>query len=195
MPVEGRRSQKLIMPPCNVREHCWNPLNCSQPYCPLSSSATLPFTFDLAFLTYWSCSAAALTHVDKEGRRRGKKSVRLLVKKLQTEAHTRVLYTQYIICGNICLPSNVASKAACYLDCISFLIIQLWYGTALLQWMTHPPSTPPEKSTSLSPSCPNNTSVFLPVWIIKWRQMIRQKSCTTTSPAKNSRKLRPYRRA
>lgn len=88
--------------------------NWSQPYCPLSSSVPLPFTFDLTFLTSWSCSAAALTPVVKE---EIKKVFWLLVK------NGRHMHTH-----------------ATYLDCISFVMFQLWYGPALLQWVTHPPA-------------------------------------------------------
>lgn len=46
--------------------------NSCQPYCPLSSSVPHYFTLDLTFLTrfFQSCSTAALTTVDKDGRGR-----------------------------------------------------------------------------------------------------------------------------
>lgn len=119
--------------------------NCGQPYCHLSSFGPLSFTFDLTFLTPQSSSAAALTAVDKEGK---EKVVSFFSEKrshMHTEAHIRLLCTHSLYhLQNICLPSNVASKAACYLDCISFLMFQLWYGTALLQRVTHAPATVPE---------------------------------------------------
>lgn len=170
------------MPPCSGGKQCRNPLisTVSSLIVLFHLLSLFPFTFDLTFLTPRSRSAAALTPVDKEGR---EEVLGLLAKNCrhthtQTAACTQLLYTHSLYhLQNICLPSNVASKASCYLDCISFLMFQLWYGSALLQRVTHPSRCSAWKSASLSCSCPNNTSVSLAVWIMKWRQMIRQNPC------------------
>lgn len=167
--------------------------NSSQPYCPLSCSVPL----SLYLWSYISDFAILFCYSTYTCRQRQKKaSVRLLVENrrhMHREAHTQVLYTHCLYhLQNICLPSNMASKAACYLDCISFLMFQLWYGTALISVNDTSSCYSAWKSASLSPSCPNNMSVFLAVWIIKWRQMIRQTPANSVSH-ENCLKLRLYR--
>lgn len=93
-------------------------------------------------------------------------SVRLLVKNCirMYAAHPEKHYARWeerYHLWNICSPSNEASKAACYLDCISFVMFWLWYGpeslqqtrraTATAHWL----SSASEQSNSFS-GCLNN---------------------------------------
>lgn len=126
----------------------------------LLSLFSLPF--DLTFLTSQSCPTAALRPVDKD-RRKEVLGFQYKIADTHTEAHARVLYTQSLYhLQNICSPSNMASKAACYLDCISFLMFQLWYGPALLQWMAHPPAALPE---SLQASVLHVPTIQASLWL------------------------------
>lgn len=151
------------MCPRRIEKHCWEPLKCGRPHCPLSSSVPLSFTFHLASPTDRFRSAPPLTGVDKGGKR-NEVSGPLLVgncSRAPVKVHTqrRAACSVYHL-PNICLPSNVASKAACYLDCI------------------RPPDTAGldkgaaangrivcrrrlKRSASLSPSRPDNGSVSL----------------------------------
>ena len=161
---DGHWSQKLLMPPCSGRKQAETPhFSYSQPYCPLSCSVPLSvylWSYISDFAILFCCSTYTCRQRWKE------ESVRLLVKNCRhthRQGHTQVLCTHCLYhLQNICLPSNVASKAVCYLDCISFLMFQLWYGTALLWWTTHPPAT---VSESLQASVLHVPTIWVSFWL------------------------------
>lgn len=160
--------------PAVSESNAGNPLGCIRHYCPLSSPVPLPFYLWSSVLTFviWLRSS---TYTCRQ--RRMKESVGLLVRNCR---RARVQYTQGPYHPqNICSPSNVASKAACYLDCISFLMFfPLWYGCITSAgWHILPPHRLKSRRASVL-HVPDNASVFLAAWIIKWRRMMRQKSCT-----------------
>lgn len=104
------------MLPCSDWKQCRNSL-ISVPFVLFHLLSIFPFTFDLTFLTSRLCSAAALTLIYKEDR----KCWAFCDKKKVDECGDKTVCKseEHYHLWNICLPSNVASKAACYVDCIS----------------------------------------------------------------------------